>query len=55
MRRIDPEAYPESERPPDACREEAALSQALRSGLPRRVLRKAALWTINVDDELETP
>ena len=29
MRRIDPDAYPESERPPDAHREEAVLSRAL--------------------------
>ena len=35
MRRIDPDAYPESERPPDARREEAALSQVLEA-LPRR-------------------
>ena len=31
MRRIDPDAYPESERPPDVKREEAALSQALEA------------------------
>ena len=31
MRRIDPDAYPESERPPDVEREEAALSQALEA------------------------
>ena len=31
MRRIDPDAYPASERPPDLKREEAALSQALEA------------------------
>ena len=31
MRSIDPDAYPEAERPPDVRREEAALGQALEA------------------------
>ena len=46
MRRIDPDAYPESERPPDARREEAALSQALEE---RAAAARAAQGSI-VDD-----
>ena len=46
MRKIDPDAYPESERPPDARREEAALSQALEE---RAAAARAAQGSI-VDD-----
>ena len=46
MRRIDPDAYPESERPPDERREEAALSQALEE---RAAAARAAQGSI-VDD-----
>ena len=31
MRRIDPDAYPESERPPDPLQQEATLSAALEA------------------------
>ncbi|MEK9534034.1 MAG: lysophospholipid acyltransferase family protein [Halieaceae bacterium] len=47
MRRIDPDAYPESERPPDARREEAALSQALEE---RAAAARAAQGGV-VDDQ----
>ena len=47
MRRIDPEAYPEAERPPDARREEAALSQALEE---RAAAARAAQGGV-VDDQ----
>ena len=47
MRRIDPDAYPESERPPDALREEAALSQVLEE---RAAAARAAQGGV-VDDQ----
>ena len=45
MRSIDPDAYPEAERPPDVKREEAALSQVLEAQAAAARAAQASLRT----------